>query len=274
MGHNGRMTSESVTWHHGLVARWWAEFNRDGDDIAHFQRAIERSGEPALDLGCGAGRLLVPFLRAGLDVDGCDVSADMLAHCADLAESEGLAAQLECQPMCELELPRSYQTVVICGSFGIGGTRADDRQALRRIHRHLEPGGTLVFDLYLPNFELAVWRAWLPEGRPPLPSPWPKRGDRKQCADGTEIELKMRVLDFDPLNQVVTRELRAEHWVNGELAASEQSSLSINIYFKSEVLLMLEAAGFRDIQVTGGLSDRDAQPYEDDRLVFTAKAHA
>lgn len=266
------MNGEAVTWHHGLVARWWAEFNRDGDDIGYFQRVIERSGEPALDLGCGAGRLLVPFLRAGLDVDGCDVSGDMLAHCAALAESEGLSARLERQAMCDLDLPRRYRTVVICGSFGIGATRADDREALRRVHRHLEPGGTLAFDQYLPNFERRVWDAWLPEHRPSLPTPWPEHGDRKVCADGTELELKMRVLEFDPLDQVVRRELRAEHWVGGELVAAEERASSANIYLKSEVVLMLEGAGFENIRVTGGLSDREAQPYQDERVVFTANA--
>ena len=266
------MDGEAVTWHHGLVARWWAEFNRDGDDISYFQRVIERSGEPALDLACGSGRLLVPFLRAGLDVDGCDVSEDMLAHCAALAESGGLDARLERQSMGALDLPRRYKTVVICGSFGIGGTRADDREALRRGHRHLEPGGTLAFDLYLPNFEKRSWGAWLPEGRPSLPTAWPEHGDRKQCADGTELELKKRVLEFDPLDQVVRRELRAEHWVDGELVAAEESALSINIYFKSEVVLMLEGAGFGEIRVTGGLDDREAQPYQDERVVFAANA--
>jgi len=74
------VSDEVRIWHHGLLARWWAEFNRDGDDIAHFQRLLA-SGLPALDAGCGTGRLLLPFRRAGLDVDGADASADMLAWC-------------------------------------------------------------------------------------------------------------------------------------------------------------------------------------------------
>jgi 2-polyprenyl-3-methyl-5-hydroxy-6-metoxy-1,4-benzoquinol methylase len=38
---------------------------------------IERNGPPALDADCGTGRLSFPFLRAGLDVDGSDVSPDL-----------------------------------------------------------------------------------------------------------------------------------------------------------------------------------------------------
>jgi len=27
------MTGQPVTWHYGLIARWWAEFNTDGPEI-------------------------------------------------------------------------------------------------------------------------------------------------------------------------------------------------------------------------------------------------
>lgn len=84
--------NQPESWHHGLVAREWAEFAHDiGEDGLYFQRLIERSGEPALDLGCGTGRLLLPFLRAGIDIDGCDYSADMLAQCEARAQAEGLS---------------------------------------------------------------------------------------------------------------------------------------------------------------------------------------
>ncbi len=74
------MDETPQTWHFGLMARWWAEFNRaEPAELAYYQAAIERSGQPALDLGCGAGRLLLPLLAAGLDVDGVDLSPDMLA---------------------------------------------------------------------------------------------------------------------------------------------------------------------------------------------------
>jgi SAM-dependent methyltransferase len=72
------------TWHHGVVARWWAEFNHGGPEVEYF-RPFVASGQPALDVACGTGRLLLAYLREGLDVDGCDVSADMLAECRRLA---------------------------------------------------------------------------------------------------------------------------------------------------------------------------------------------
>ena len=47
------------TWHYGVVARWWAEFNEGGPEIGYFERHID-AGQPALDVACGTGRLLIP----------------------------------------------------------------------------------------------------------------------------------------------------------------------------------------------------------------------
>ena len=80
------------TWHYGLIAEYWAEFNDDfrPHEVPYFRRYVENGGGAALDVACGTGRLLVPYLRAGLDVDGCDVSPDMVELCRDKAEREGL----------------------------------------------------------------------------------------------------------------------------------------------------------------------------------------
>ena len=118
------MNEQPQTWHYGLVARWWAEFNApDPDELAFYQSVVERNGPPALDLGCGTGRLMLPLLSAGLDVDGCDRSPDMLALCRAEASRHGLAPQLYQQAMHDLDLPRSYKTIYICDSFEIGGRR-------------------------------------------------------------------------------------------------------------------------------------------------------
>jgi SAM-dependent methyltransferase len=161
-------TQDASTWHYGVVARWWAEFNVSGPEIDYFQRFVE-AGQPALDVACGTGRLLLPYLRAGLDVDGCDVSADMVARCREAAEREGLTPNLYVQAMHELDLPRRYRTVFVCGGFGLGSTREQDREGIRRFHDQLEPGGLLVLDNEVPYADAVMWQYWLKEKRQELP---------------------------------------------------------------------------------------------------------
>jgi SAM-dependent methyltransferase len=239
---------QTGTWHHGLVARWWAEFGEaDPDELAFYRAVIERDGQPALDLACGAGRLLLPLLAAGLDVDGCDVSADMLARCAELAARRRLSPRLERQAMHALDLPRTYRTIFICDSFGIGGDRWQDAEALRRCHLHLAPGGTLVVSHHLPYADAEEWRCWLPEEREPLPRPWPEQGTRRRAADGDELELVARLAGLDPLEQRRTLQIRATLWRGEQRVAVEERELRENLYFRGELLLLLDQAGFGDV---------------------------
>lgn len=88
------MSDRPQSWHNGSIARWWAEFNAaDPPPLASYRGVVERGGQPALDPGCGAGRLLSPpLVQAGLELDGCDVSPDILALCRDGGEETGLSA--------------------------------------------------------------------------------------------------------------------------------------------------------------------------------------
>jgi len=257
------------TWHYGLIARYWAEFNTEGPEIEYFQRFVER-GQPALDVACGTGRLLIPWLKAGLDVDGVDVSERMLKLCRERAESEGLSPSLYAQSMHELDLLRRYRTIVICGGLGVGSSRANDQQALERLRDHLEAGGTLVLDHEVPYASAMDWPYWPSEKRKELPQPWPPPGDRKRASDGTEYSLRARTLSLDPLAHSVRAEIRAEQWKDGELVAEEEYPIDLMLYFKDELVMMLERAGFKDVEVRGGYDG--GPPTPDHRfLVFSAK---
>ena len=50
------------------------------EDIPFLLRVAAETGGPALELGCGSGRLLVPLARAGYAVTGVDNSPEMLAR--------------------------------------------------------------------------------------------------------------------------------------------------------------------------------------------------
>ena len=261
------MTDQPQTWHYGLVARYWAEFNDDfrPHEIPYFQRFIEAGGQPALDVACGTGRLLIPYLRAGLDVDGCDVSADMIAACRDKAEREGFSPGLYVQPMHELDLPRRYRTIYVCGAFGLGSTREQDVEALARFREHLEPGGTLLLDAEVPYADAWLWKYWLKGERSSLPEPMPDPRQRRLASDGAEFALVSRVLEVDPLEQRSALEMRTELWRDGELEAEETRRIDMHHYFADELRMMIERAGFRDAVIHG--DHVDAPPTADDEFV-------
>ena len=260
---------EPQVWHYGLMAERWAEFLNDAPEVPFLLDEIAQHGQPVLDLCCGAGRLLRPLRATGIDIDGCDISSDMLEQCRRKLAEAGMDANLSPQPMDAFEMPRRYRTIYIASSLGLAGSRERDLETLRRCHAHLEGGGALLLDNYAEYVSAESWDGWLPERRRALPEPWPEEGTTSIGVDGSVHVARFRSLENDPLELTYTREVRLEKWQAGTLVSSEQYTLRGNAYLMPEVLLMLRVAGFRDIAVKGDFVDRPATP-DDARIVFVA----
>ena len=127
------------------------------------------------------------------------------------------------------------------------------------------------------RFEVGPWVAHLgreehrrgKEERDRLPTDWPEDGTRRRADDGTEYVLRTRTLAIDPLDQRVTLELRAEKWRDGALLAAEERPLSERMYFRDELVLLLERAGFDSVEVRAGYTGAEPTA-DDDFLVYIA----
>jgi len=262
------MVDEPHVWHYGLVAEMWSAGERGTRELDFLQTLIVRVGQPALDLGCGAGRLLVPLRQAGIEVDGVDISQDMLAVCKAKLEAKGLDAGLHASPMHALALPRSYRVIFLADSFGLAGSRALDEQALARIYAQLEPGGVLVFNKEAP-YALDEWAYFPSETRAALPEPWPEEPGRRQGEDGIEYLNWLRLAALDPLEQTYRLEMRVQKQQAGEVLGEEVRTLRGTLYLRNELVAMLEKTGFSRVDVLGGYTDHSATT-EDEEFVYLA----
>jgi SAM-dependent methyltransferase len=131
------------------------------EDVRYYvDVAVERGG-PVLEYGCGNGRIAIPMARAGIEVTGLDLSAEMLAD---------LRARLRKEPpevrrlvharrgdMRRARLHRRFP-LILCpfNAFLHLYTRRDVEQFLARVGEHLAPRGEFVFDVSMPEpMELA-----------------------------------------------------------------------------------------------------------------------
>jgi SAM-dependent methyltransferase len=135
----------------GLVAELYGPLRSAVPDPAPYARFVERHGEPGLELGCGSGDPILALRERGLDVDGVDSSADMLAICRARAHAQGLTVDLYEQAMESLDLPRCYRAIYLAGpTFNLLADDETARAALECIRAQLAPDGAALVPLFLP----------------------------------------------------------------------------------------------------------------------------
>jgi SAM-dependent methyltransferase len=148
----------------GLVAEAydvWLPHDAGDPDVDVYRRLIERNPGPALELGCGTGRLLVRYAALGLDVEGVDASADMLAICAAHGHAAGVTPTLHHADWLSLDLGREYSTLYNpAGSFALIPDDEDARTALGAWRHHLRPGGQLLVSMGEPAADLDANYEW------------------------------------------------------------------------------------------------------------------
>lgn len=123
-----------------------------GGDIEFYRNYLTNCNGRILEAMSGSGRMLIPLLEAGLNVDGLDYSTDMLDSCRalcsmrELPMPELIAADLE-----TLDLPYRYEVIIIAaGSLLLIQDRQASIKALRNLYQHLEPGGNLCWTSFYP----------------------------------------------------------------------------------------------------------------------------
>ncbi len=210
---------------------------------------------------------MVPGARRGPTPTG--ESFWQLVVCCACGRGGECDTDLYCQPMHDLDLPRRYRTIYVFGGLGLGSTREQDEQALRRFYEHLEPGGRLVLDNEVPYSDATHWALWPPSTRDAFAEPAQPAGDRQLGPDGDEYALRSRILGLDPLRQQVAHEIDAYQWRDGSLIAQQRHQLTCDFYFCGELVMMLQPAGFTEVEVRGEYNDLPPTA-EDAFLIYVA----
>ena len=62
-----------------MAATTWDYFKTDDSDYGFYLDLIARGEGRVLDVVCATERLLIPYLKAGIDIEGVDSSEEMLS---------------------------------------------------------------------------------------------------------------------------------------------------------------------------------------------------
>jgi SAM-dependent methyltransferase len=207
------------------------------DALAFYVDRARQARGRILEPMCGSGRFLLPMAQAGLSVDGVDSSAAMLAACRARARGLGLEVNVDLQDLASLQLSSRYSMAFIpSGSIGLVTKDEDLREALRRIHAHLEPSGVLLLEV-------------VHDAGPPITATELEPRE-VQCEDGTSIRYTCtasRSLAGDTIRYSGTYSRRQ----GMQTIETESEELLLRIYAPERITDELEACGFSGTIVAG-----------------------
>ncbi len=184
-------------------------------DLEYVRRHCPTPGR-LIDLGCGTGRLLLPFARQGYRVLGVDLSAEMLKVAAEKARAASVAVDLLHANLTALEaIPDASFDYAVCLFSTLGMVLgADQRRAVvAHAYRLLRPGGRFILHVHNRWFNF-----WDPTGRKWLIRDWLRSWREGESGD--------RVM---PTHQGI-------------------AGLTLHLFTRREVIRLLKDAGFRIVE--------------------------
>ncbi|SFR98380.1 Methyltransferase domain-containing protein [Halomicrobium zhouii] len=216
----------------------------DRDDAGFYRERAKSVDGPALELACGTGRVYLELLRAGVDVDGIDLSSDVLDVLREKVDDEGLEPSVWQADMTEFTVDREYD-LIYCPFNSVQHLRTADDQlgALESVYDALAPGGQFVFDVFVPSFDLVCeeYGEWQSE----------------------DVEFDGEPHTFRTRTQITDE---VEQWfsVENELHRDEElvfeERLQLTFLPKRELELLARISPFDSWDVAGGF---DGEPIED-----------
>ena len=236
---------------------------RDFDFDREFYVGLAREARgPVLEVACGTGRILLPCLQAGVDIDGLDLFSEMLDVLRRKAADLGVAPRLYQADMRDFTLPRRYALIIVPFNAFVHNLTTDDQlRTLRACRRHLATGGLLVLSIFFPGRRVVCGE----EGTPVLEHEvtHPATGLPVRIYDTRSLDLVAQV----QTSQIEIQELDAQ----GGVAVSHRSTTAMRWTYKPEMELLLQAAGFPRWQICGDFDRRPLTRETDQMIVFAWK---
>jgi SAM-dependent methyltransferase len=204
-------------------------------DVEFYMDRLESCKGAILEPATGTGRILIPLLENGLNVDGFDSSKDMLNICKNNCQKRGLHPKLFEERMESFSLDTKYDAIIVpTGTFLLLHRREDSLKALRNFYNHLSDGGRLILDISLQtdiSIGIVSTKTW-------------------ECSNGDIITLENKVVEVDYINQYTISHGRYERWREGLLLQTELEYFPLRWYGIEEFKLILESIGFKDIMIS------------------------
>jgi SAM-dependent methyltransferase len=234
-------------------------------DVEWYRRQARECGSPVLELGAGTGRITLALARDGIAVHALDIEPDMLRRLRRKLDDESPEVRARVtiveDDMGSFELAERFALVIAPFRALLHNlTDADHLACFRRVREHLRPGGRLAFNVFHPSLE------FMAQHTGSLAGVWRLTGtfDRRDGSSVTRSEANR----YDTIQRRIHGVHRYdEYGANGELKRTSLLRLELSYLYPSDIRRLLDEAGFRSIQISGGFDGRPLANDTDELVV-------
>jgi SAM-dependent methyltransferase len=224
------------------------EHPRWGPEGPFYLEFARQAAGPVLELGCGTGRLTIPFAQQGIDMVGLDVAPQMLARAK--AKAGDLPIRWVEADIRTFHLETQFELIFTTGFvFHHLLNRSDQEAMLARVREHLAPEGQFVVDIwFLPPtsmVDVPEEKAWY------------------SYVDNNGYEVNVSGLErYDPLHQIWDQTIY-RRWTDSDgQRVTRQTKLAFRYIYPQEMEALVHYNGLRVLSRYG---DWDRSPLTDKR---------
>lgn len=183
---------------------------------------------------CGNGRMLIPFMEKGIDIEGFDISEEMLKVCKQKAAKLNISPTIFQEKIEEFKSDKIYDLILIpFGSFSLLPDELVGR-SLDNLKAVLKDEGKVLLTTITRNDGIEDVSEWV-------------ETNRKQFDQETIVEYKK--VHFDETNSLLNMQLKYESYQLEELVNTEIMDFPMRLYYPGEFENILESKGFRNVVV-------------------------
>jgi SAM-dependent methyltransferase len=253
----GRAGDAGALAHYTDPAYYTKTYGNRRADVDYYVKLARRAKGPVFEYGMGNGRVSLAMARAGVEVEGVDLSKTML---------DDLAARLALEPpkvrarvrahhgdMRSFRVRRRFPLVIAPFNAVLHLYERKDFEAfLAGVLSHLEPQGRFVFDFSVPQ----------PGDLARDPARWFGAPRIRHPATGELVKYDER-FDYDPFRQLllITTRFSPEHGRPWTIPLTHRQ------LFPQEVEALLHYNGFGELELTADFVDQPADRFTDSCVV-------
>lgn len=220
----------------------------EGAELSFYLSYIKDREMKVLEPMCGNGRMLIPFMQNGIEVDGFDISEDMLKVCREKAAALNLKPAIFLEKIEEFKSEKQYDLIMIpYGSFSLLPDSLVHK-SLKNLKNALNEKGKMLLTIVEKDHEIEEVSEWA-------------ETNRKEFGGQSIIEY--RKIAYEEETKILQIKLKYEAIRKGITEKTEMMDFPIRLYEPGEFEKVLKSSGFNKIavhEVRDGYGDGQSFP--------------